>query len=58
MTSKAIAIGGGLAGLQTAWFLANEGIDTTVLERSNNVDKDSVQSLRGPVGSEGGADEV
>ena len=33
MTRKAIVIGAGLAGLQTAWFLRQEGWDVTVVER-------------------------
>lgn len=33
MTNKAVIIGAGLAGLQTAVFLIREGLDVTVLER-------------------------
>lgn len=35
--TKAIVIGAGLAGLQTAWFLRREGIEVTVLERLDEV---------------------
>lgn len=37
MPRKAVVVGAGLAGLQTAWFLRKEGWDVTVVERREGV---------------------
>ena len=34
---KVLILGGGVAGVSTAWYLAKSGHDVTVVERSNSV---------------------